>query len=41
MKKEKQKPLLARLFNFAGNYKYLTIFGMIFSGISAIISLFQ
>ncbi len=37
---EKQQPVLKRLFNFAGGYKYLSIIGMVLSGISAALSLF-
>ncbi len=40
MQKEKQKPLLSRLFVFAGNHKFLTIVGMILSGISAVMLIF-
>ncbi len=34
-----KKSVLKRLFVYAGNYKYLTILGMILSGISAVIAL--
>lgn len=36
---EKQKPILKRLFTFAGQYKKLQLLGMGLSGVSAIISL--
>ncbi len=39
MEKQKQQPLLKRLYSFAGSYKHLTNLGMIFSGISAIMTL--
>ncbi len=39
MEKQKQKPLLKRLYAFAGNYKHLTTLGMILSGVSAVITL--
>ena len=35
-----KQSLIKRLFNFAGKYKYLTILGVILSGISAILGLF-
>lgn len=35
----KKKSLLGNLFDFAGNYKYYTILGMVLSGISAILTL--
>ncbi len=38
MEKQKQKPLLKRLFAFAGRHKNFTIVGMILSGISAVMS---
>lgn len=38
--KNKQKSLLKRLFKFAGGYKYLSILGMILSGISSALLLF-
>ncbi len=39
MEREKQKPLLSRLFCFADSYKILTIIGMVLSGISAVTTL--
>ncbi len=39
MKKQKQEPLLGRLYAFAGGYKHLTTLGMILSGISAVMTL--
>ncbi len=36
---EKQKPLLKRLYVFAGSYKHLTNWGMILSGVSAVMTL--
>ncbi len=36
---EKQKPLLKRLYAFAGSYKHLTNLGMILSGVSAVMTL--
>ncbi len=39
MQKEKQTPLLQRLFAFADKHKYLTVVGMILSGLSAVIAL--
>ncbi len=36
---EKQKPLLKRLYAFAGGYKHFTNLGMILSGVSAIMTL--
>ncbi len=39
MEKKKQKPLLSRLYIFAGSYKYLTTLGMVLSGVSAVMAL--
>ncbi len=39
MKETKKKSVLQRLFKYAGNYKYLTIIGMVLSGVSAMIAL--
>ncbi len=39
MEKQKQKPLLKRLYAFAGGYKHLTNLGMILSGVSAVVTL--
>ncbi len=39
MEKQKQKPLLKGLYAFAGGYKHLTNWGMILSGISAVMTL--
>ncbi len=39
MEKQKQKPLLKRLYAFAGSYKHITNFGMVLSGVSAVMSL--
>ncbi len=36
---EKKKPLLPRLYAFAGKYKHLTTLGMILSGISAVMTI--
>ncbi len=36
---QKQKPLMQRLFTFAGAYKNITVLGLILSGISAVIAL--
>ncbi|WP_249029052.1 ABC transporter ATP-binding protein [Tannockella kyphosi] len=38
-KSKKEVSLTSRLFNFAGNYKYFTIIGMICSAVSAVIAL--
>ena len=35
----KKKSILLRLFAYAGNFKYFTILGMIFSGISSIMAI--
>ncbi len=40
MEKQKQKPLMQRLFVFAGKHKHITNIGMILSGISAIMAIF-
>lgn len=37
---EKKKFLLTELFSFGGKFKYLTIIGMVLSGISAVLTLF-
>ncbi len=39
METKKQKPLLQRLFRFAGGHKGLTVLGMVLSGVSAIVAL--
>ncbi len=39
MEKQKQKPLLKRLYIFAGSYKHFTNFGMILSSVSAVMTL--
>ncbi len=39
MKETKKMSVLQRLFKYAGNYKYLTIAGMVLSGISAVFTL--
>ncbi len=39
MEKQKRKPLLSRLYAFAGIYKYLTTLGMVLSGVSAVMTL--
>ncbi len=39
MEKQKPKPLLQRLFVFAGKYKHITNLGMILSGVSAVMTI--